>query len=154
MSRIKTAVALVGVFLLAWAAQPLVAADRADVKKLMGDNFQLMQDILEGLLTAHYDNLPGDVAVIRDHASALSSNVPQSVPQESRRTFVTYAYTLEQKSENLITVLAELIKHEKQRTDPAALNIDYLRAVAASEFGEVVTTCVLCHNQFRRRTVP
>jgi len=154
MSRFKTAVMLLGVLFLAWAAQPIKAADQTEIKRLMGDNFQIVQDILIGLLTAHYEKLPEKVNVIRDHAFELSKSVPQTVPPELHRTFVAYAFNLEQKAGDLNATLSELIRHDRQRTDPVALNIDYLRAVTASQFGELVTTCVLCHNQFRRKSVP
>lgn len=150
MSAVKKFAAVVALLLLVWGEQSLGAADPSEVKQMMGENFQIVQTVLIGLLRAQYDGLPAKLEVIREHANQLSRNMPASVGEEQRRTFSSYAFNLEYESANLITVLKELIARDQQRPDPNKLNIDYLRAVAASHFGDMVTTCVLCHNQFRR----
>jgi len=147
----SAAAVLIGLTLLAAPARP--AGDSA-IKNLMGDNFQNIQIILSNLITARYDKLAPQIKTIHEHALELSKKPPATVKTETeRRTFVTYAYQLESNTANMMTVMDVLIQHDKSPTEPGKLNIDYLRVVAAGQFGQVVTTCVLCHNQFRRYTV-
>jgi hypothetical protein len=150
MNAVKTVLAVTVLLLFAWGVPPRAADEESEVKRMMHENFRVVDAVLVGLVTAHYDGMPEKIELIRDHAQHLSQNVPEKIDADARRTFVTYAANLEYKSANLITVLKELIARDKQRPDPGVLSIDYMRAVAASHFGDIVTTCVLCHNQFRR----
>ena len=129
-------------------------AQSSSIKALMGDNFQNIQVILYNLVTAQYQRLPNQIRVIHDHALELQKKVPDTVKSDiERRTYSAYAYQLESNTANMNTVLDVLIEHDKNPTEAGKLNIDYLRVVAARQFGEIVTTCVLCHNQFRRYAV-
>jgi len=139
---------------LALLASPARAAGDSAIKSLMGDNFQNIQIMLFNLVTAKYDKLLPQVKTIHDHALELSKKIPATIKTDiEKRTFVTYAYQLESNTANMATVMDALLLHDKTPTEPGKLNIDYLRVVAARQFGEVVTTCVLCHNQFRRYEV-
>ena len=155
MSRFRKWIAGLGITALLWGAVPLWAATPAEeIRKMMGENFQNVQLILSELITANYQSLPQQIGLIRDHAIDISKKIPPDVTSEmGRKLFTTYAFTLENKSNNMITVLNELIKHDQATANAGQLNIDYLRVVAAQHFGEIVTTCVLCHNQFRRKVV-
>ena len=157
MRGITKCAAMVSVFAL-FAFGPLSGttsfAQSSPIKALMGDNFQNIQVILYNLVTAQYDRLPAQIRVIHDHALELQKKVPDTVKTtEEKRTFTAYAYQLESNTGNMLTVLDVLNQHDKQQSDPGKMNIDYLRVVAARQFGEIVTTCVLCHNQFRRHVV-
>ncbi len=145
------AAALMGLALL---ATPVRAAGDSAIKSLMGDNFQNIQTILYNLVTAKYEKLVPQIKTIHDHALELSKKPPAAVKTDlEKRTFVTYAYQLESNTANMLTVMDALLQHDKTPTEAGKLNIDYLRVVAARQFGEIVTTCVLCHNQFRRYEV-
>lgn len=136
-------------------SNPVSAAkDSSGLKPLMGDNFGKMQVILINLITANYKGLPQSIENIRDHAIEISAMSPASVITEAdRKMFSNYAFSMERQAENMLTVLRELINHDRAQTTPGMMNIDYLRVVAARHYGELVTTCVLCHNQFRRTQV-
>lgn len=130
-------------------------ASSSPIKDLMGENFQNVQVLLYNLVTANYDRLPSQIQVLNDHAKQLAAKPPANVAATDieRKLFVTYASQLESSTGNMLTALKELIKHDKNPSDPGKLNIDYLRVVVARQFGETVTSCVLCHNQFRRFAV-
>ena len=124
------------------------------MKSMMGDNFQKVQVILMDLVTSNYIGLSGEIESIREHAIELSKKgLKSKIGKSNPRLFTNYAYTLERQAGNMATVLTELIRHDQIQSTPGELNIDYLRVVAARHFGEMVTTCVLCHNQFRRKVV-
>jgi len=152
MGTVKKWAVILGLTLLV-GAPAVRAADQGEVKQMMGENFQVVLTALVGLVTTHYEGLPERLDLIRQHAEDLKGSVPTGINDFERRTFITYAFNLEYKTANLITVLKELIARDKQRPDPNRLDMDYLRAVAASHFGDMVTTCVLCHNEFRRQVL-
>ena len=129
-------------------------ANSASLKELMGDNFQNVQVMLFNLVRSKYEVMPAQIATIRDHAIELGKKMPETIKTDfERKTFISYATQLENNANNMLTVMHELIKHDKSPNEPGKLNIDYLRVVAARQFGEMVTSCVLCHNQFRRYPV-
>jgi len=145
---IVAASALIVVGLLAGSARQ---AASADIKNLMGDNFQNIQVILFNLVSSKYEKLPGQIETIHKHAVELTKRLPDTVKSDAqKRMFTTYAYQLESSTSNMLTVLEALNQHDKTAQEPGKLNIDYLRVVVAGQFGQVVTSCVLCHNQFRR----
>ena len=130
------------------------AAKEPGLKRLMGENFQNVQLILSDLMTSNYGSLPEKISSINSHAIDLGKNPPDFLKDNySRRLFSDYASGLQYQSGNMLTVLKELIQHDQQRSQPGKMNVDYLRVVAARHFGEIVTSCVLCHNQFRRHMV-
>jgi hypothetical protein len=156
MRRSSRFVAVVAAFALIAFGVVAGAGHAADssIKNLMGDNFQNIQTILYDLVTSKYEALPAKISVIHDHALQLSKKQPDTVKtDEQKKMFTTYAYQLESSTGNMLTVLDALIQHDKTPSEPGKLNIDYLRVVAARQFGEIVTSCVLCHNQFRRYVV-
>jgi hypothetical protein len=129
-------------------------APASSIKELMGDNFQNIQVILQNLVTANYAPVPAQISIIHQHALELPKKMPETVKTDyEKRVFTTYAYQLESTTANMLTVLDELNKRDKMSAEPGKMNIDYLRVVAARQFGEIVATCVLCHNQFRRHPV-
>lgn len=145
MIRMFKAFALIALVSLCFAL-PAAAQTRTsqEFRQTMGQNFSLVSTVLGKLIASNYDGLPEDVGVIREHAQYLLDNVPSMVKgKESHELFVTYAQTLKVRTTNMITVAKEL---EKQG---ASDKVNYLRPVLAEHFGQVITTCVLCHNQFR-----
>ncbi len=151
---IRTAIATFAAVLLS-TGLVFAASDSQEIKKLMGDNFQNVHNILNNLITSNYATLPGDVEVIRRHAESLAKSPPAAIKsEEDRLLFIGYAVNLRATASGLIEVTEELIRRDKQPAMAGELKIDYLRAVAASHFGGMITGCVLCHNQFRRAIVP
>ncbi len=147
---LAAAIFIFAVTLSAWGGKKA----EMPLKAMMGDNFQKVQVILMDLMTSNYAAIPGEIAYIREHAIHLSRHgLHGKAGKDNPRLFTNYAYSLERQAGNLATVLVELIRHDETQSTPGVLNIDYLRVVAARHFGEMITTCVLCHNQFRRKVV-
>lgn len=152
-SRATAVAALVGLGLMV-APMGATAEAPGNIRDLMGENFQNLHVILGELITAQYGDVPNKVGVIRHHAEWLGQNIPDDIRSEADRDlFKTYANTLRIRAENMITVAEELNRRDQRATQEGELRIDYLRATVAEHFGQIITTCVLCHNQFRRRVV-
>lgn len=143
------------VLAISWVAGIALAATEPsspDLKKVMGDNFHRVAQILNNLIAARYDTIPHDAELIVEHATLLMKSPPREIKtQEERSMFLTYATSLKMSATNLVEVTTELAKRDKQQHTPGQLSVDYLRVAAASHYGIMVTNCVLCHNQFRRR---
>ena len=156
MSRVIVMFVLVGVLVTFVSASPLVAQKAAQplIKELMGQNLALMQGLLMGLMTSTYDQIPQAAQIIRNHAEDIQKNRPPDIKgQVNIDRFNAYAYSLKNSTEHLLLVTEELIKHDQDPQSPGLLNIDYLRAVVAGHYSNMVATCVNCHNQFRRKPV-
>jgi len=151
-ATLKTTV--LGLVCLLFAALPAAADDAANMKKLMGENFQNALKILTELIRADYTTVPKDVDVIRQHAELLMKTPPVTLKTtEEKELFYTYATNLKSNANHLIVVTQELNRRDKEQSKPGELKVDYLRVVAAEHYGSIITTCVLCHNQFRRHMV-
>ncbi len=125
-----------------------------EIKQMMGENFQNVQRILTNLVTSNYASVPGDVGKIRDHADQLMKSPPAMVKsQEDKEMFLVYAGAVKNAANNLIAVSQEVIRRDAQGATTGELKVDYLRVSAAQYFGIMVSSCVLCHNQFRRHVV-
>jgi hypothetical protein len=149
--RIVAFSAVLGIVLLALTARPALAADK-DIKGLMGDNFGRVQKILIELVTGNYKAVPHDVEVIRTHAIDMSKKLPD-IAKTNRELFLSMAYNLQVHATNLSEIARTLVKRDRETPAGQLLKIDYLRNSAAAHFGNMVTSCVACHNQFRRRSV-
>ncbi|MEE8396179.1 MAG: hypothetical protein V3S29_09005 [bacterium] len=125
------------------------------IKGLMGENFGRVQQILVDLVRSDYKTVPHDVAIIEQHAAELPTLVPTEA-ETNRELFLSLAYNLRTQAKNLRTVVETLIQRDGTAggTAKGQLGIDYLRTTAAAHFGHLVTTCVACHNQFRRTAGP
>jgi hypothetical protein len=137
-----------------WLTGAAAAADDP-IKTLMGENFARVGVILNELIGARYESLPQQAELIKNHAVQLIEKPPASVSSKpDLDMFVTYANFLKRSASSLEAVTAELLKRSQASTQPSGeLSVDYLRVAAAEHFGNVVTACVLCHNQFRRRSL-
>jgi hypothetical protein len=127
------------------------SAEEASLKRLMGENFIGLQNILVGLITSSYGAVPGQVDIIYDHATELTKAVPDSAKKDRDR-FLTYAFSLQGHASDLKSIIEVLIEHDKA-SGGRDLPTDQLREAAAAHYGGIVTTCVSCHNRFRRRVV-
>jgi hypothetical protein len=153
--RKRSAIIAALILAMAWGAGMGLAANEpspGDLKKVMGDNFQRVALILNNLISARYNSIPHDAELIVEHATFLMKSPPREIKTpEERSMFLTYATSLKTSASNLLVVTTELANRDKQRNTPGQLSVDYLRVAAASHYGIMVTNCVLCHNQFRRR---
>lgn len=144
--------------LVAWAVVMMsitgvAAAEDVPIKQLMGENFNHVALILNQLIAARYDALPQEADTIRKHAVQLIEKPPASLTTKDQGKFLTFATFLMNSASSLQEVTTQLAKRDKERAKPGELSVDYLRVAAAEHFGNVITACVLCHNQFRRRTL-
>ena len=154
MIRYIKLVAVLGILGFAAAGPGIYGAAGGDVnmKKLMGNNFSHLQKILVDLIRSDYATVAHDVQVIGDHAGKLSAAVPPGA-RKHRELFLSMAFNLKVHADNL-RMIAELLKeHDREAAPDKLLKVDYLRNSAAAHFGQMVTTCVACHNQFRRRVL-
>lgn len=134
-------------------ASPALGADK-DLKSLMGENFQNLHIILNDLITSQYQTLIKDAGIIENHADKLAATTPSSaVTEQQRELFAAYANLLKMRTRHLIDVAQALQERDQTKQTPGVMNVDYLRVVIAEHFGQMITTCVLCHNQFRRRVL-
>jgi cytochrome c556 len=147
MKRARIAAAALGLFVagLAGAASVAEAKDQT-LKELMGQNFAGLQTILIALITSNYSSVLPQVEIIRDHATALTKLVPANA-QADRDRFLSYAYELRTRADDLEVISRALIAHDKGKEHN--LVTDPLRDAAAAHYGFIVTTCVSCHNRFR-----
>jgi len=145
------AVVLGGIAAAVLCAAGAAVAKEASLKRLMGDNFIGLQNILVGLITSSYGGIPSQVEIIYDHATELTKSVPDSAKADRDR-FLTYAFSLQGHASDLKSIVELLIEHDKA-SGGRDLPTDQLREAAAAHYGGIVTTCVACHNRFRRRIV-
>ena len=145
------AVVLGGMAAAVLCAAGAAVAKEASLKRLMGDNFIGLQNILVGLITSSYGGIPSQVEIIYDHATELTKAVPASAKGDRDR-FLTYAFSLQGHASDLKSIVELLIEHDKA-SGGRDLPTDQLREAAAAHYGGIVTTCVACHNRFRRRVI-
>ena len=152
MKRAGIAAAVVtGVLAALWGATlPAGAEEQQNLKQLMAENFAGLQTILVALIRSDYATVPAQVKVIEDHATQLTQKVPPQIAQADRDRFLSYAYNLRVNAADLGGIVQLLIEHDKGKQLLAA---DELRAAAAAHYGQMVTMCVACHNQFRPNAV-
>ena len=130
------------------------SADNTAIKNLMGENFVRMQNLLYYLITSHYKDVANEAGKIENHAvTLLKGEFGANVFKVPTQQFTLFAGRLKSASKNLAVVAAELAQHDQATGINGRLSMDYLRSVAAEHYGEMVTSCVLCHNQFRRHVV-
>lgn len=121
---------------------------KGEFKDLMGSNFQLVQKILIDLIRSEYKTIPHDVAIIQDHAEKLTK-INHPARAKDQKVYLSMAYNLVVHARNLKTIAETLLQHEPTVEAKTGIRIDYLRDTAAAHFGQMITTCVACHNLFR-----
>lgn len=131
-------------------ASGFAAAQETSAKQKMSENFAGMQIVLTSLMTSNYAAAPDQIAIIADHATDLMHSVPDSA-KEHREQFIGYAYGLQGHARDLSSIIELLIKQDE--ANGKVLETNDLREAAAAHFGGMVTTCVACHNHFRRHAI-
>ncbi len=98
-------------------------------------------------LRQDWDKTIKDAELLTKHAQAIRSLDPSQYTKEMPKSdyFQSYALHLESSSHNL-KVVAEEIERERAA---GAERSRYLRPNAAVFFGQIVSMCTNCHNQFR-----
>ena len=147
----RLGVVWVAIIAMTVAAAP-VAGEQSNLKNLMGDNFAGLHTILVSLITSNYANVPDQAEIIRDHASELTSMVPENA-RVNRDQFLAYAYSLKSHAKDLKSIAELLIEHDRQKASGGEIATDQLREALAAHYGGMVTTCVACHNRYRARVV-
>jgi hypothetical protein len=145
-----TAVVLGVIATVIVGASGFAAAQETSVKQKMSENFAGMQIVLTSLMTSNYAAAPDQIAIIADHATYLMHSVPDSA-KEYREQFIGYAYGLQGHARDLSSIIELLIKQDE--ANGKVLETNDLREAAAAHYGGMVTTCVACHNHFRRHAI-
>jgi len=147
----RLGVAWVAIIAVTVAAAP-VAGEETTIKNLMGENFAGLHTILVSLITSNYTNVPAQAEIIQDHASELTSMMPESA-RANRDQFLAYAYSLKSHAKDLQSISELLIEHDQKKAPGGELASDQLREALAAHYGGMVTTCVACHNRYRNRAI-
>jgi hypothetical protein len=135
----------------AGAAQP----EQKPMQQAMGENFQIVTRILTELIASRYEGIGQDLDLVIAHAGRMAASPPADLVKsaDDRDKFTAYAASLRTNAAQLKAVAEELAKRDREGSPSGMLSVDYLRVAASAHYGNVVTGCVLCHNQFRRRTL-
>lgn len=154
MKRVLKSIALAGVAGVLAVTLLYRPADgrNMDIKQLMGDNFGNLQKILVDLIRSDYRTVPHDVDIIAQHAAQLVRVTPK-ILGGTEEQFLAMAYSLQTHANHLKLIVDTLNDRDSVTAAGGLLNVDYMRNSAAAHFGQMVTACVACHNQFRRRMV-
>ena len=128
--------------LLAQAEEP------SGIKKQMKINYEKMSDMLGNiLLDKNWDKTIQDADLLAKHAQEIkaldSSRYTKDMPNSEY--FQSYALHLESSANNLKVVATDIEKEQASGAERSR----YLRPNAAVFFGQAVSMCVNCHNQFR-----
>jgi hypothetical protein len=124
--------------------------ETGDIKQEMKISYEKMGEMLGHiLLDEDWDQTIKDAELLTKHAQAIksldSSRYTKDMPKSDY--FQSYALHLESSSHNL-KVVAEEIEREQAA---GAERSRYLRPNAAVFFGQIVSMCANCHNQFREK---
>lgn len=130
-----------------WIPSAQAQEKPAELKELMGPNFETMSDMLSHILIDEdYRAVLEDARRIRRHAQLIQGfNGSKEMPAGSY--FQNYASFLEAHATGL-SLVAETIERERLQ----AKRSEHLRPQAAMHFGQMITMCVSCHNRFRPRS--
>jgi cytochrome c556 len=152
MIRARITAGLAGCVALAvMGSSTLALAEQTPIKKLMGDNFAGLQQILIALITSNYAVVPAQANAIHEHAVELAGMAPKGSDAD-RQEFLSYAYNLDVHARDIKSIVELLIQHDQDR-EKANLGADHLRGSLAAHYGGMVTMCVACHNRFRQSVV-
>jgi len=149
MKNATKLISMVAILIVSLVIAQTAATREMDLRKMMGSNFGFVQKILSDLIRSDFTQVPKDVMIIEQHSFDLIKTPPKNIGAD-KQVFLALADSLQLHAKNLRVVAAMVIEHDKQQVSPDKLNIDYLRNTAAAHYGQMVTTCVACHNLFRR----
>jgi cytochrome c556 len=119
-----------------------------DIKEKMKINYEKMGEMLDNiLLDDNWDVIAEDAGVLKQHAQVIKAIDPNRYTKGMPKSeyFQAYALHLESSSQNL-KVVAEQIERERAS---GAEKSRHLRPNGAVFFGQAVSMCTNCHNQFR-----
>jgi hypothetical protein len=145
----KSMKAMTVLFVVVVMGSAFAGAEEADdLKATMKMNYEKMGEMLGHiLLDEDWDQTIKDAELLTKHAQAIkaldSSRYTKDMPKSEY--FESYALHLESSAHNL-KVVAEEIERERAA---GAERSRYLRPNAAVFFGQTVSMCANCHNQFR-----
>jgi len=97
------------------------------------------------IVDENYQPVVNDCAQISAHAKDIFEKSPSKDPASIKR-FQSYALQLEANAD-ILKVLAEKI----QKSNEEKLDTGTLKKTAALTFGQIVTSCVSCHQEYRVR---
>jgi cytochrome c556 len=126
------------------------AQEAGDIKEKMKINYEKMGEMLGHiLLDEDWDQTIKDAELLTNHAQAIKTLDPSRYTKDMPKSdyFQSYALHLESSSHNL-KIVAEEIERERAA---GAERSRYLRPNAAVFFGQIVSMCVNCHDQFREK---
>jgi len=147
----KSINAITVLFVIAVMGSAFAQAEEAgDIKQEMKINYEKMGEMLGHiLLDENWDQTIKDAELLTKHAQTIRSVDPSGYTKGMPKSdyFQSYALHLESSSHNLKVVAEEIEKERAAGTERAR----YLRPNAAVFFGQIVSMCTNCHNQFRDR---
>jgi hypothetical protein len=146
------ATAAIPVLLVIALTGSAIAQDReaGSIPEKMKLNLEKMDAMLSHLLLdERWDAIIEDAGLLMKHAQVIRALDPSEYSDEMPKSdyFESYALHLESSSNNLKVVTEEI---ERERA-AGGQRSEHLRPNAAVFFGQAVTMCVNCHNQFRKR---
>jgi len=123
---------------------------KAGLRRVMGPNFENMNDMLLHILVDEdYGTVSEDAKRIVKHAQLIRRVGPsKDMPDVSY--FKNYANFLEAHAMSL-GIVADTIQREENAKAERSV---HLRPQAAMHYGQIVTMCVSCHNRYRQRSIP
>lgn len=143
--------------LWAWSAEEVKAeASQTEVKYLMDINADKVLGILIDLMfDENYQQTVKDTAIVMEHAKILKTLNPGQ-DLNSRKIFRANAAQLELQATNIHNYAIQLQKgklaeQDNDKTNALGSDLGALRIAAVSQYGQMLTTCVTCHNQFRHK---
>jgi len=126
------------------------AQEAGDIKEKMKISYEKMGEMLGHiLLDENWDQTIKDAELLTKHAQAIKSLDSSQYTKEMPKSdyFHSYALHLESSSHNLKVVAEEIERERAAGTEKSR----YLRPNAAVFFGQIVSMCANCHNQFREK---
>jgi len=145
----KSIKAITVLFVVAVMGSAFAQAEEAtSVKEKMKVNYEKMGEMLGNiLLDKNWDQTIKDAEVLTQHAQEIkaldSSRYAKGMPNSEY--FQSYALHLESSAHNLKVVAEDIEKEQASGAERSR----YLRPNAAVFFGQTVSMCVNCHDQFR-----
>ncbi|MBF0277090.1 MAG: hypothetical protein HQM13_04840 [SAR324 cluster bacterium] len=122
------------------------AQERSELKELMSDNYARVTGILTNLLIdKNYDQTLKSVDLISAHADMILELDPTKTSLDHKQ-FKAYATQLKGHVDNLGVIVRNILEEKQAGGTPN----NFLRPVASTHFGHVVTMCISCHNQYRK----
>jgi hypothetical protein len=124
------------------------AGDQQVLKDSMKVNNEKMGEMLENiLLDESWGETAKDAAILEQHAEVIKALDPSEYTKGMPKAeyFHGYALHLQSSSHNLKVAAEEIEKEVASGADRSA----HLRPNAAVFFGQAVSMCTNCHNQFR-----